>query len=195
MAEQVKQVRQVKKERKEKKKWVTIVSPKLFNNRGLGESYCYDTKSLVGRNINVSLMSVTDDPKKQSIEVSFKINDVKNDTLHTELIGYEILPVHVRRMSKKAKMKVEDSFSCVCKDGVKVRIKPLIMTKDEVHNSVATSIRKAVHTFIADYLKQNSFEDSFKGIVNNDLQKNLKDVIKKVYPINSCMIRVFKRER
>jgi len=177
-----------------KKKWVSIVAPKLFDNKELGESYCLDSNSLLNRHVTVSLMFITNDPKKQSINLSFKINSIKGDVANTELVGYEISPVHVRRMAKKSKMKVEDSYVCVSKDGINVRVKPLVLTKAKIFNSVATSMRKSIKEFIEAYLKKNTFEQFAQSVMNNDLQKDMRNIVKKIYPATSSLIRVFKIE-
>jgi len=57
--------------RKGKKKWVKIVAPQEFNNKELGESYVYDEKSLIGKKLQVNLMNVIGNPRKQNANLIF----------------------------------------------------------------------------------------------------------------------------
>lgn len=180
--------------RKGKKKWITLVGPKLFDNKELGESYCYDPTSLINRKLKVSLVSITNDPKKQNINICFRINEIKDDRANVELVGYEISPVHIRRITKKSKMKLDDSFVGITKDGIKVRVKPMVLTKSNVFNSVATAIRKSMNLCVLGYMKKNTYEKFVNGILNQELQREMKGVVKKIYPVTSCLIKSFNTE-
>ena len=58
---------------KAKKNWYQIVAPEGFNGAMLGESPVSDVEELKGRTLSVNLMTLTNDMKHQSVNLSFKI--------------------------------------------------------------------------------------------------------------------------
>jgi len=61
-------------------------------------------------------MLLTNDSKKQSTNLRFRINEYKNNVLYTELVGLRIQVAQLKRITRKQKDKVEDSFVCVTKE-------------------------------------------------------------------------------
>lgn len=178
--------------KKRKKKWYSILAPKEFNNVSIGESYVDDINLLKGRILKVNLMSVTNDLKKQNINVGFVVDEIKGDHACAKLISYEITPSYIRRLTKKSKTKIDDSFKCISLDKVGLVVKPMIVTKNEVNKSVSTYIRKITREFIIDFLNKKDYNEFIKAVVSNNLQRELKEKLNKVTPILVCVIRVFK---
>lgn len=179
--------------KKKKKKWYSILASKDFNNALVGESYVDDINFLKGRILTVNLMSVSNDSKKQNMNVSFIVDEIKGDHACASLIGYEVVPSYIRRITKKAKTKIEDSFKGVSSDKVKLVVKPIILAKNKINNSVAACVRKTTREFIADFLSKNDYNSFVKSvIISSSLQKELRDKLNKVTPVVGCMIRVFK---
>lgn len=174
---------------KKKKKWYTIVSPKELNSVVIGESPASDASLMVGRVFNINLMTLTDDMKKQNTTVIFKVTNVKESTAETELLGCEISPSHVRRLAKRAKDKVDDSFKCETKDGKRIVVKSLLLVRNKVQRGVLTAIRMAARECIAIEAKQMTFIDLVLAVINNDLQKQVKQSVKKAYPVSMAEIR------
>lgn len=174
---------------KKKKKWYTIVAPKELNSIVIGESPASDASLMVGRVFKINLMTLTDDPKKQNTIVIFKVTNVKESTAETELLGCEITPSQIRRLAKRAKDKVEDSFKCETKDGKKIVVKPFLLVRNKVQRGVLTAIRMAARECIANEAKQMGFIDLVLAVINNDLQKQVKQAVKKAYPVTVAEIR------
>lgn len=172
-----------------KKKWYKIIAPKNFRNTEIGEIPTVDAETLVGRNARVNAVTVMNDPRKQHLRLTFRINEVKADQAHTELLGYEIVQAQIKRMSRKGSEKIDDSFVAEAKGGVKVRLKPVLTTRGRANNSVKTAIRKSIQTQVSEDLKKKNFEDFMMDVVSNKTQRALKDSLKKLYPIGGCEFR------
>ncbi len=177
---------------KKKKKWYTVVAPKELSSIVIGETPATEVELLKGRTVKANLMTLTNDMKKQNITVTFRITGVKESIAESDLTGYEITPAHVRRLIKRAKDKVEDSFEYETKDGQKIVIKPLLLTKCKAQRGVLTGLRMAARAEIAKEAKKKGFIELVLSIVNNELQKDIKQAIKKVYPVSIVEIRVIK---
>jgi len=179
--------------KKKKKKWYSVTASNDFRNAVLGESYVDDINFLKGRVFKVNLMNITGDFKKQNINAGFIVNNIEGDHASADLISYEITPSYTRRLTKKAKTKVEDSFKLVSSDKIGVIIKILVIAKTKINRSVATALRKKSREIISEFLSKKTYDDFAKAVVFDSMQKEMRDKLNKIIPVPVCLIRVFKR--
>ena len=67
--------------KKKKKRWVSIISSSNFNNSEIGETITSEPSTLIGRNVAINLMNLTQDIKTQNTKIVFKIKvSVKEKT-------------------------------------------------------------------------------------------------------------------
>ena|SRR3989344_3214562 len=175
--------------KKKKKKWIQILSSSEFNNQEIGETYVDEAESCIGRSIELNLMMLTKDPRKQNFNVKFKITEAKNNQLHTELVAYSLQVAQLKRLTKKGKNKVEDSFSYNTKDNIKIAIKPILLTKALTYKTTLSQLRMLSREFLQDYVKNNDYSQVMKDVISGKLQKDLKINSKKVSPVVNCIIK------
>ena len=178
---------------KRKKRWISVNASKEFNSVPLGETMAFDPASIVGRTMQINLMTLMNDPKKQSIAISFKISSVQENQAVAETIRYEVLPTHIKRMTRKDREKIEDSFICETKDNMRVRVKPVLFTRRSVKHSVATAIRNQTKAMLQEVIKNEEYAALFHLLVSNQLQKEIRDRMNKIYPLAGCEIRVLEK--
>ena len=166
-----------------KKKWVQIIAPAYFNSELLGVIPVTETKSLVGRSITVNLMALTRDIKKQNTNLRFSIKKIQGENATTEIYGYYLSAASIRRLVRRGKQKIEISFICKTSDNKRVRIKPLMVPINKVKGSVAASLSKAASKFVIEYLSKISLDNLIKDLISGKLRKEMKDALKKIYPI------------
>lgn len=174
-----------------KKYWIPILAPKLFSEQMIGESFVSEPQELVGRCVSVSLMVLTGDPQKQNISVKFKVTGAGKDAVNTEIAGYRILPFAAKKMMRRGRNKIDDSFLLETGDKRFVRMKPIIVTRGRTTGGVMASMRKLVRAHLAKAVSKMEFDQIFREIVERKLQHGLMVVIKKVYPVSTCEIREF----
>ena len=56
-----------------KKQWYQIVAPNQFDNVTLGETLVAEPKAMLGKTLTHNLMNLTNDTKKQNINIHFKV--------------------------------------------------------------------------------------------------------------------------
>ena len=173
-----------------KKRWVAIIAPKLFNDQLLGESFVEEPANLVGRCVSVSLMVLTGDPQKQNVSVSFKIVGVQNDMVTTELTGYRLLPAAAKKMMRRKRNKIEDSFIVESADKKIIRVKPLIVTRGNTTGSVLATMQKLERAFIAKVISQSDIDTLIRDVVQKKLQSSLSQLLRRLYPVGACEIRM-----
>ncbi|MDO8556545.1 MAG: hypothetical protein Q7R96_05235 [Nanoarchaeota archaeon] len=176
-----------------KKRWLTIVAPTSFNSQELGETTCERPEQLIGRKLVINLMSLTNDPKKQNVQVEFKIVNVANDQAETQIVGYELSGAYVKKVIRRSGGKVEDSFSVVTKDNITFQIKPLLMTRHKIYKSTLNDMRLKAREHIQNDFKTMDAETALQSVMMNKLQKETREDVKKIYPVSLCEIRKLER--
>jgi len=174
-----------------KKRWIPILAPKLFNEQMIGESYVSEPQELNKRCVSVSLMILTGDPQKQNTSLKFRVTGVGKDGVNTELIGYRILPFAAKKMMRRGRNKIDDSFLLQTGDKRLIRIKPIIVTRGRTTGGVMASMRKLVRAYLARALSKMEFDQIVREVVERKLQHGLMIAIKKIYPVSTCEIREF----
>jgi len=179
--------------KKKKKKWYGILASPEFNNIEIGETLADSEESLIGRSLEVNLANITNDPKSQNIKIKFKINQVKGNEAYTEVYRYELSSTYIKRVVKPTKNKVDDSILFATKDNIKIRIKPLFLTKALVKKSILTMLRIKSREYLQNYFKENEYKKLIQDLVSHNIQKDLKNILKKIYPLNTAEIRLMQR--
>jgi len=174
-----------------KKKWVEILAPKVFNQQPIGETYVFEAREAIGKPITVNLMALTNSHRKQGTNVMFKISGQHEGKLITDFTGLRIMPPVVRRMIRRGKEKIEDSFICSTLDGKKVKVKPIVVTRAKSKGSVTTAMRKAAKIFLARAIAKTAYETLVELVVDSKLQKEMYSTLSKIYPVSVCEIRWF----
>ncbi|AJF62372.1 MAG: SSU ribosomal protein S3AE [archaeon GW2011_AR20] len=178
---------------KKKKKWFGIVTGLESNRSEIGETLANEDANLVGRTLEVNLANITQDPKSQNIKVKFRIKEVKGNEAYAEVISYAMLSTYVKRVIKPAKEKIDDSFKYLTKDNVKVVVKTIILTKSKTIKSILTNIRHKSHEYLQNYFKKTDYTTLINDLASHNLQKDLKNILKKIYPLSVCEIRMMER--
>jgi len=174
-----------------KKKWVSIQSPADFGNIEIGECPVTDANQLIGRSI-VANLATLGDVKKQNTKIKFIVKEIKEGKGVTEVESFMLVSSYVKRSARRSKSKIEDSFVVKLKDN-SAKVKPLIVAANKVKGSIEKELRRETKKFLTNYCSNKSFNEVIDVLTKYALQKDLKNHLKKIYPIYICEIRVFER--
>src|SRR3989338_3478855 len=166
-----------------KKRWVEVVSPQLFRNEIIGEIPVFEPRTLEGKLMTVNLMTLTKDMKRQNASIKFLLTSVKGDKASTETYGYYLSPTSMRRMVRRGKEKIGFSAVYMTADNKRIRIMPVIIPVTKVKGSVAAAYRKHATNFFFTYASKVSFDEMIRDLITTKLQKELKNELKKIYPV------------
>ena len=172
-----------------KKQWYLIVAPKLFRNVALGETLVYEPEQMMGKSITQNLMNLTNDVRRQNININFEVVNVENGKGFTNIVGYNMVKSSVKRMVRRNINKIDMSFVCSTSDKKNVRIKPLLITRSPISGSVEAKIRKNAQDFLTKYIGNISYDNFTNDLISHKLQNYLRAHLKKVYPLKVCEIR------
>lgn len=176
--------------KKKKKVWIPMYAPKFLNESFLGESLVSDKQAMIGKSLTLNLSIFTRDMKKQSTDVSFKVKSIVDNKGITEVTGLSLTNGYVKRLVRRGKSKVEDSFTVKSKDGRTIRLKPIVITNNVVNQSVASKIRALTKEKLTELVEKHSAEEFFELLLQQKSQKDLKDILSKLYPLRYVDVRV-----
>ncbi|MFH1649268.1 MAG: hypothetical protein ABIA93_01840 [Candidatus Woesearchaeota archaeon] len=174
-----------------KKHFVPIIAPKLFSHELIGETPVTESKQLVGRRISANFMTLTNDFKKQHISLKFTITGVTDGKANTMLTGYEVAPSFLKRLIRRGRTKISDSFVFTTSDGVKVRIKPVMVTQGKVPSKTGTSLRASFHEQMTALAEKETFTSLAGQFLDGSLQKHFRQSLGKKYPLKHLEIKAF----
>jgi len=172
-----------------KKKWYSIIAPKMFRNAFLGETYITEPKLALNKTITKNLMDLTNDVKKQNMNIKFVIDHVEGDKAHTKMIGFNMINSSIKRLTRRRSNKIEMSFVCETSDNIKVRVKPLMFTRSITKSSVNSTLNKAVTEQLTRAISKMSFESLVNDLINHKIQSYFWKSLKKVYPLRNFEIK------
>src|SRR3989344_701489 len=173
-----------------RKIWYRIVGPKLFGQMELGETYLASPEGAVGRNLKINLKDITGNIKDQNAYVKFTVDEVEGTTLKASASGYELTDTSVKRMVRKNTNRLDDYLVFKTKDGRNVVIKTLLVTQTKAQRSVLKQLRQKMKAFLAEEVKNNTFEMVVANLVSRKTQMTLKKILYKIYPVNEAAVRV-----
>lgn len=150
----------------------------------------FDLKNLNERHIKYDL---TRNLRGKATLMQFKIS-VEEDKAIAKPRKLQLLPFFLKRAVRKGTSYIEDSFSTNTKDA-QIRIKPFLVARRKVTRKVRKALRKKAQEELIKKLAENTTEEIFQEILKNKLQKELSLILKKIYPLSTCEIRVLKIEK
>lgn len=174
-----------------KKKWFSIIAPPIFREALVGEILLYESGDMKGRCITANMMNLTNNPRNQSINIKFRIHDVKEGKGVTQVLGAEMNPGSIKRLMRRGRTKIEDSFVVQTSDRKLVRIKPVIITNSGEKQSVTALIRKVLRSSVAKLAIKITYDQLVEEIMGFKLQRHLGEQSSKVTRIRNSEIKAF----
>ncbi|MBW2991813.1 hypothetical protein KY345_01165 [Candidatus Woesearchaeota archaeon] len=176
-----------------RKSWFKIFAPRSFREQVIGESLVDSSERLIGRSVKVSLSTLTGDMKRQGTVLRFQVTSVRPEGGNTQIIGYEILPATLKRHMRRGVKTIANSFECVTADGVDVRIKPLIFTKNAAKGGISRLLNKTAKFSLIKAVRSKRYEDLFNEVIGSRLQRETKERLNKLFPVRMLEIKALER--
>ena len=155
----------------------------------LGETLVYEPNAMMGKTLSHSLMNLTNDNKRQNVNIHFTVVEVEDSKAKTKITGYQIIPSSVKRFVRRNSEKMDMSFACETSDNVFLRVKPFVVTKADVKGSVAAKLRNNIVSFLVKTIKKMTFDEFFNDLISHKLQALMRENLNKIYPMKVCEIR------
>ncbi len=171
-----------------KKAWYKILSPKMFGNHELGETYLTEANVAMGRILKINLKDLTGNVRDQNAYVIFQVTGVNGTSLQASTIGYELTSAYVKRAVRKNTNRLDDYFVLQSKDGKAVVVKTLLVTQHKIQRSLQSSLRELSHQLFAEDLEKG-LEMFLEDVFSSRLQSGTRKRLAKLYPLKEFSIR------
>ncbi len=172
-----------------KKHWVPIYAPKAFDSAFLGETLVTEKEQILTKSVTANLMVLADDPRKQAYNLRFDVVSVKDGKAQTQAIGLLMMPAGVKRLIRRNRDKVDDSFLIRIAGGRTLRVKPVLVTKTKASASAQTKMRAAVKAKLQDAWKKMRVDDVIMESIDGKASRLMRDATNRIHPVRSCDIR------
>lgn len=172
---------------KVKKKFFPVEIPIISKETNL---LAYEVGELDGKFLKYDLTRML---RGKSVLAKFRI-DVKEGRAVAKPVEISVLQYFIQRMIRKGTNYIEDSFSTECADAI-VKIKPLLISRRKTSRAVRNALRKKSREELTNYLKNKDSESVFRELLRGQIQKELGTVLKKIYPLSFCEIRIFRVDK
>jgi len=180
--------------RQKKKKWIPILAPEMFQNKYIGEVLLEDASALMKRTVKVNMMQLLGDMKKQNVNVMFRVIDIKEGKGITRAEKFEISAFSLKRLAKREKDKLSDSFVVKTSDGKLVRIKPVMVTNNMTNGAVLAALIQTCRAVCKEIVNKTKFDQLILDLVTYKFQKDVRDTLHRVYPLRNFDIRMLELE-
>jgi len=171
------------------KQWFTIIAPKYFGEIEIGKTISSTAESLIGKNIDISAVELTNDVNKYYLKLKLKINSVDGDRAFTQFYGSECLQDYISRMVLHRIRRIDSIQDLTTKDNVKIRVKGLTIIPKKAKSSVAIKIRAFVSDFIKNQVEESTLEEFLYKMLSNELKTKILKEGRRIYPIRNFEVR------
>jgi len=175
------------------KEWYVLIAPKMFKEKIIGETPVGDPKTLIGRRVDVNLIKLIDDLSKYYMKFYFKVNDIKEKKAYTEFDGLECLTDYISRLIRYHIKRMDIIQDLTTKDGIKIRVKTIIITRKKMKKSVEISLKEFLKDEIKKEVESSKLDEFIKKIINDTLKNSIMEEGSKIYPIRTLEIRKVER--
>jgi len=165
------------------KDWFSVIAPKMFGEVRLADTPAMDPDSLMGRNLEMSVSDLMGQPGKYYMKIFFKVTEVDSRNAYTRFNGYSVAREHLSRMVRKRNQKVESVDYFSTKDGWKIQVTSIAMLNRNTESEVQKKVRRAIVSRLEETAKKSGVDDILKKIIEGSLQKEMKKIGSKIYPV------------
>jgi len=155
----------------------------MFNQKVIAETPTTNPKTLIGRNIEVSLGDLTGRFGRDYYRISFKVDGIEGKNVTTRFNGYSTLKEHIMRMVRKRSQKIEVVSDLQTKDNWKLQTTSVAVLNRNTEAAVQTKIRHFIEDQLKKISEESTLENMVRQIISSNLQREMKKGGCKIYPV------------
>ena len=165
------------------KGWYPIHAPEEYNRVKIGETLTNDPAKLDGRMVVTTLAELTGDWQKQNVKMAFKVDEVSESGAYTRFVGHELTRDYMRSLVKRRTSKIGGNVVVETKDGMRMRIKPVIYTVKRAQTSKQKGMRAIMEGIVMKQAREVNYLDLVAEIVGGKLSSDIYKDVRLVYPV------------
>lgn len=168
-----------------RKDWYEVIAPETFNEKKVGETPADEEEKVIGRQVRIGVKDVMPSSNKYYMNLFFKIDEINSERAVTKLVGHRCSKEYLSRLIRRRTKKLEYVKKIETFEEEKVKIGVIAITLKKPNTSALESIRKKIDQVIDEKVKDLSYSELIKSILENKIQKETNNKVKKIYPLRS----------
>jgi small subunit ribosomal protein S3Ae len=171
------------------KDWYTVIAPKSFNFKPIGEILGVEG-NLKGRTIENLLYDFTNDYSDISLKLKFKIMEVNPEakTCKSIFLGHQYTNDYIRSLIGRGSSKIQSIINLTTKDEYIFRLTVVCTTIRRARSSQQILIRKIMREILKEFARSLNHEKFITGMIFAEFQNQILRVAKTIYPLSSSTI-------
>jgi small subunit ribosomal protein S3Ae len=182
----------VKKIKTKKKEWYVLHAPKIFNEIEIGETISDDPNTIIGRRIETNVSNLIGDFTKDYMKLKLIVNEVKDHNAYTIVDSFSLSTPYLLRLIRRRASKLDVVEKVETKDNKKLILKTWMITFRKAQAPKRTKLRKIFSEELKKIVKENTYDALILNIISGNIQKELINKIKIIYPLRHLEIRYTK---
>ncbi len=171
------------------KDWYEIIAPDMFDKSKITETPSDRKEKIEKRTIKVGLKDLVPTSNKYYMDVFLQVKEIEGKKAHTELVGLSTSKEYVSKLVRRRSDRIDQVMNVKTKDGKKVKVKIMAVTINNTTTSTKKSIRKKIKEIVEEKASKNDYADFMNAVFQDEIQRELKDVCKKIYPLKKIEFR------
>src|SRR3989338_10802039 len=172
-----------------KKDIVSIISPKVFGEKEVGEVPKGETKNLIGKKATFNLVEVLPEYGKYYTKVTFRITNVDDGKAFTDFDSMELMRDYISRMVVRRVKRIDAIQDLTTKDGMKIRVKNLATVSRKASSKVSKAVRVQLLSMVSGAVKDKSFEEVLSDIFSDKMKRDFTRELRRIYPLRNLEFR------
>jgi len=169
----------------------TILAPKDFEYKEIGNCVAKEPENLIGRTVDVSLFEILGDKAKQHMKIIFEITDVKGDKANTRFKRFEINPGYLRSKVRKGASKIDTTTELNLKDDTRIQMKITTIANQHISTPKEKDIRSKIFKIIESY-RDLKLDEFVQQVIASKVGGNIYKEVKKISPIKRVEVEEIK---
>jgi len=175
--------------RRKRKKIFQVVAPDIFDNAEVG--YIISSGDVVGRTLEVPLISLTGFPLHNYINCRLKIYHTEDNKAYTIYYGHQYFREYIQALFIRGTSYVDIYRDIEVEDGVRYRVLAGVYTTRRINTSRKRAIRRRVFKVLDKY-NGRSNDEFLKAAIYGVIDAEIGSVARKIYPIRWVGIQKMK---
>ncbi|MFZ8830414.1 MAG: 30S ribosomal protein S3ae [Candidatus Aenigmatarchaeota archaeon] len=173
---------------KKVKVWLKLITPEFLGKKELGEIPANEPEAAKGRRVILSAIDVLGDFNKYYLKFIFKVGEVDNQNAYLYFDGIECTRDYIARMIRRRVDRIDFVIDKVTKDGVKLRIKTLAVTR-RVSSEIKTKIRKKIEEILDKEVPNLTMNEFVLKVLSDEFRNFIISSLHKIYPVRHFEFR------
>lgn len=171
------------------KKWYTIISPQMFGEKEIGETFADSPESLIGRKIHLSVLEFADNTDKYYMKLSFRINRIEGNKAFTEFYGSECMQDYVSRMVVRRVRRIDTVQDLNTKDNFRLRVKGIAIISRRAKSSIQIKISNCIKETLKKEVESTTLDNIVKKLLSDEIKARVLSEARRIYPVRNFEVR------